>query len=52
MVDFIEVTGKIVPAIAKALPDHSNRIERFVVNLHNKQPKIASGLELASVICK
>ena len=52
MEDVTEVTEKIVPAIANALPDLSSRIERFVVNLHNTQPKIAIGLQHASVICK
>ena len=48
----IEITESVVDAVAEELPCASKRVKGFLDDLNEKKPEIASGLMIASSICK
>ncbi len=48
----VEITESVVGAVAEELPGASKRIKGFLDDLNEKKPEIASGLMVASKICK
>ncbi len=48
----VEITESVVDAVAEELPCASKRVKGFLDDLNENKPEIASGLMIASSICK